>query len=142
MGIEETSEGFKVVGLDGNELSNSPYESERKAKQAFNAHKMGYSGDKEEEEEDDDGSSGENSGSIENNNREDEDSTFMELLGNKYVIIGVLGAGAYLLLKDRDSEAGNVESDQDVSDSEGSESTETDQDNLDSGRMSAEELFN
>ena len=145
MGIEETSEGFKVIGLDGDELDNSPYETERKATQAFNAHKMGYSGDEEDESSTDNSDDNDDENSIdlnqdgENDNKDESNSSFMSMLGNKYVLAGLGLGAAYLILKDSDSEADNVEAEESVTDSDSTDDSE--QNNLDSGRMSAMEVL-
>lgn len=144
MPIEETSEGWKVIGLHGDELDNSPYETEQKAKQAFNAHKMGYNGDKNE---DDDSNSDDNGNSIdidqqgENNNSGSDNSTYMSFLSNKYVIIGAGLGVAYILLKDNDSNSENVDVDQQDEQDQETEQTESTSENLDSSRKSAKDVL-
>lgn len=134
---------FKVIGMDGEELKNSPYESETKAKQALNAHKMGYDGDEKDQDENDNGN--ENSIDIdqdgENNNSGEDDSSYMSVLSNKYVLVGGSLAVAYLILKDRDSEANNVETQQQEEEQTENQETDTSSDNLDAGRMSAKDVL-
>lgn len=141
--IKEVEGGWQVIGLDGEELDNSPYETETKAKQGFNAHKLNFDGDVEDDLEDDGDEDQEedvehdvieDKGDKDDKN-DDSDSSIMNLLGNKYVIIG---AGLLLGWKFYNSDDSGTET---VEETEDVEPEESGSENLDDGRKSASEMF-
>jgi uncharacterized protein HemX len=103
--IIEEGDQFKVLGVDGEELSNSPYDSEQTAKKALNAHKMASKNDnststptEEEEEEEETQEETEEEEILEQeNDKKDNKTGITSILGNNYVIAGGILAVGYLL---------------------------------------------
>lgn len=145
--IEKIGEDkFKVLGVNGDELDNSPYETEKKAKQAFNAHKLAQNNkdeDTEKTEETEDDEEDEDKSDILNNKSDKEDkndnseSSIMSLLGNKYVIGAGLAVLGWKYYNSSDSRTRTVE----PADEETVEPEDSGGDDLDSGKKRASEMF-
>lgn len=143
--IKEISEDeWKVIGLDGEELENSPYETEKKAKQAFNAHKLSNNSDNSRDEDTEDDSGDDNNDveddlldndSDKDDKNDDSDSSIMSLLGNKYVILAGLGFLGWKFYNSEDSSRTETVQKEDP------EPEDSGRENLDSGRKSASEMF-
>lgn len=138
--ITKTDDGnWKVKGLNGEELENSPYDTKKKAKQAYNAHKLSHSEDDGDSDGTEDDTEKDKS---KNDNKAEASNSIMSLLSNKYVLTAGVLTGGYLIFSGNKENSQSQKTEPKQSTEESSkENQEQENDGLDSGRLSAEDVL-